>query len=86
MKKRSILRIDCSEAAEVCNKAEYKEAGFLEKLKLKFHLFACRNCKKYNQRNSRLSSLLRKASIHTCTEQEKEAFKKQMEDTRKTNS
>ncbi len=83
MKSRSILRMDCSEAAEMCNKAEYKEAGFLEKLKLKFHLFACKKCKKYKQRNSRLSTLLQKASLHTCTNQEKENFRKQMEENSK---
>lgn len=71
--------IDCTKAKRCCDKVQYEEAGFLEIWKLKFHIMYCKACKKYTQTNSRLSSLLRKASIKTCTEEEKRKFKQQID-------
>lgn len=69
---------DCSKARNCCDKVQYEEAGFLEKWKLKLHIIYCKACKKYTQKNSKLSSLIKKASIKTCTEEEKKKFKEQI--------
>jgi hypothetical protein len=78
MKKNSFSLFTCTEAAKICNKAEYKEASMAEKLRLHIHLFLCRRCKKYSDRNKKLSSLFEKANLQVCSEKEKTAFKEQM--------
>lgn len=70
--------INCSKARRCCDKVQYEEASVLEKWKLKFHILYCKACKKYTQSNSKLSSLLKKASIRTCTKEEKKKFKEQI--------
>lgn len=70
--------IDCTKAKRCCDKVQYQEASFLEKWKLKIHILYCKACKKYTQNNSKLSSLLKEASIKTCTEKEKRNFKEQI--------
>lgn len=70
--------IDCSKAKNCCDKAQYKEISFFEKMKLKFHILYCKACKKYTRTNTKLSSLLEKASIKTCTKEEKQKFREQI--------
>ena len=80
MKGNGFSGITCTEAASICNKAEYKEASLVEKLKLQIHLFFCRTCKEYNRRNQKLSLLLQKAKLKACSSEEKAAFKKRMQE------
>lgn len=75
MKRLHLMKLSCAEAEKVCTKAEYKEAGFIEKLRLKLHLYFCRTCNDYYHNNKKLSNLLKKADIKTCSSQEKEAFR-----------
>ncbi|WP_423818156.1 hypothetical protein V5739_10605 [Salinimicrobium sp. TIG7-5_MAKvit] len=75
MKRLHFMKLSCAEAEKVCTKAEYKEAGFIEKLRLKLHLYFCRTCNDYYHNNKKLSNLLKKADIKTCSSQEKEAFR-----------
>ena len=72
------MKLDCTEAAKLCTKAEYKEAGFIEKLRLNLHLYFCRTCDKYSENNKKLSSLLQKAEITPCTRREKDSFKEKL--------
>lgn len=67
--------IDCSKAAECCNKAQYKEAKPAEKLKLKFHMLFCGACRKFVKRNTKLTETVKKANIQTCTEDQKKTWK-----------
>ena len=78
MKGLNLMKLSCAEAANVCTKAEYDEAGFMEKLRLKLHLYFCRTCKEYNQNNKKLSSLLQKAKINSCSSQQKDIFKEKI--------
>lgn len=78
MKVKKLIQLDCTEAAEFCDKTEYKETGFFGKIKLKLHLHFCENCRNYQKKNKKLSLLLNKAQLHTCTRAEKEAFKLQL--------
>ncbi|MCY2688305.1 hypothetical protein [Salinimicrobium sp. TH3] len=78
MKGISFMKLSCSEAAELCEKAEYKEVSLREKIKLKLHLYFCRMCKNYYQDNKKLSGLLKKADLKACSHQEKENFKEKI--------
>lgn len=79
MAKINIIMLSCSQAAEYCDKEEYKEAAFLSKLKLKLHLFFCANCRKYQEKNKKLSLLLKEADLKTCSSLEKKALKERLE-------
>nr|WP_247656568.1 hypothetical protein [Maribacter sp. MMG018] len=72
--------ISCDKAATICNKVQYNEASFLEKMKLRLHLLYCKTCKGFSKKNTELSKLCEKANLHSLTEQEKIALKKQLKD------
>ncbi|PCJ82519.1 MAG: hypothetical protein COA49_00180 [Bacteroidetes bacterium] len=67
--------ISCEEAATICSKTQYKEASFIEKMRLSFHIFICKTCSKFSKNNKHLSSLCEKAKLHTLTEAEKVEMK-----------
>ena len=67
--------VDCSKAAECCNKAQYKEANSLEKFKLRFHLLFCSTCRKLASKNTRLTETIKKSKIHPCPEEQKKQWK-----------
>ena len=75
---KSFFNLSCAEAAVAANKAEYKEANLKDKLRLRLHLFFCTTCKKYNENNHKLSWLLKKANLTTCTKEEKESYRQKM--------
>ncbi len=79
MGKFKSLFIDCSEAAHYCDKVQYDEASFLEKIKIQLHNLYCKPCKDYASTNTKLSSLVKKANLKTCTEEEKASWKKVIE-------
>ena len=70
--------VSCVEAQKLSTQAEYKEVGLRDRLRLQLHLFLCNNCKRYNQRNHKLSSLLKKARVKTCSEEEKRRYREKM--------
>lgn len=80
MKKNRLILIDCSEASRFCDKAQYQEASFSERLKMRLHYLICESCKKYQTDNTRLSKLIEKAGIQTCTKDEKEGFRKKLQE------
>ena len=65
------MMISCEKAALICNKTQYREATFMEKMKLRFHLFVCKTCPKFSKQNGQLTTLCEKANLQTLTEQEK---------------
>lgn len=71
--------ISCEKAALICNKTQYREASFLEKLKLRYHLFICKTCSKFSQKNTELTTICDKANLQSLSEQQKEAMKKQLQ-------
>jgi len=50
------MMISCEKAVHICDKTQYKEATFVEKLKLKFHLFICKTCSTHSARNTQFTS------------------------------
>lgn len=67
--------ISCEKAADICTRAQYKEATRWELMKLKFHLLFCKICAAYAKQNTKLTSLCNKARLHSLSELEKEKMK-----------
>lgn len=67
--------ISCEKAEEICNKAQYNEATFLEKLRLWFHVFMCKICAQFTKKNTELTALCRKADLKSLSEAEKTEMK-----------
>ena len=57
--------INCDEATTICDKNQYKEASFWEKLKLTFHLFLCKKCGMYSKQNAVVTKVCDK-HLHKC--------------------
>lgn len=72
----------CEKAALRCNKAQYNEATFLEKVKLSLHLLVCRACAKNTKNNNRLTHLCKKAHLASLDAKEKKEMKKKLFDNR----
>lgn len=75
------MMISCDEAAIICNKSQYKEASFWEKIKLKMHIFICKACAGFSKKNKQLSSLCEKAALHTLSQRDKELIKQRLKNT-----
>ena len=70
------MMISCEKAALICNKTQYREATFMEKMKLKFHLLLCKNCPEFSKRNTKLTALCQKANLQSLTKEDKHRMKK----------
>ena len=71
--------ISCEKAAIICNKAQYKEATFVEKWKLKFHILTCKACLTHSKNNAALTSLCSKANLKSLSDKDKTKMKKEIE-------
>lgn len=72
------MMISCDKAAIICNKTQYREATFLETLKLRFHLFMCNTCSKATEKNTKLTSLCEKVKLQNLSEKEKLKMKDEL--------
>lgn len=72
------MMISCEKAATICNKTQYREASFMEKMKLKFHLFMCKACSKHSRQNTQFTTLCEKANLQSLSEQEKLKMKQEL--------
>lgn len=86
MKQKLPLILNCQRATEFCDKVQYSEMDFRGKLRLRFHLMFCHACKTYWRRNRRLTHLLEKADLHTCSTQQKKRWQQQLEREQARNS
>lgn len=73
------MKINCEEAAHICNKSQYNEASLWEIIKLKFHHLYCKVCLNHSRRNSKLTKLCSNAKIQTLDESVKTQMKKELE-------
>lgn len=71
--------LKCDEAAHVCDKCQYKEAGFLDKLMMNIHLLMCKLCRGYSKRNGKLSKTIEAANLKTLRPEEKENLKTRLQ-------
>jgi len=72
------MMISCEKAAIICNKTQYSEASFMDKLKLRFHLFMCKTCSKFSRKNAELTTICEKANLHSLSEHEKIIMKEHL--------
>lgn len=75
--------ISCEKAAKICNKTQYNEASFLEKISLQIHLLICKTCPQFSKRNKAFTSLCEKAKLQALSESEKVEMKQKLEDVSK---
>ncbi len=71
--------ISCEKAAKICNKSQYGEASFIEKMKLKFHLLMCKTCSTFSKKNTSFTALCEKANLQSLSEGEKLKMKEQLQ-------
>lgn len=78
------FNISCEQANEICNKAQYGEATFTEKLKLNWHLLICKFCRLYTKQNQTLTKVCNskaeecKSKETTLDSKDKETLKEQL--------
>jgi hypothetical protein len=72
------LFVKCEEANHSCDKNQYKEASFMELVKLNIHLLYCRVCREYSARNNKLTALFKKSKIKTMPMDTKAAIKERL--------
>ncbi|QQX77173.1 MULTISPECIES: hypothetical protein [Aequorivita] len=69
----------CDEAVHVCDKSQYNEASFFEKLKLKMHILICVLCRGHAKRNTKLTKTIKSANIKTLRPEEKQRIKTKLQ-------
>lgn len=72
------VKLECHEANHICDKNQYKEASFWEKVKLTFHLAYCRACRTYTANNTKLTKSMNNPKIQTVSQDEKNALKEKL--------
>lgn len=78
------LRITCDQATTICDKSQYSEASFLEKIKLSWHLFTCKICGVYVKQNKILTQVFKlkasdcKKKSNCLSSVDKELIKKKL--------
>jgi len=70
--------ITCEQAAIISDKTQYKEASFLEKIRLRLHLLVCKTCAVFSKKNKQLTVLCERAQIQQLSEEEKLLMKKEL--------
>lgn len=80
------FKLTCDEATTICDKSQYKEASFIEKVKLSVHFLQCKVCKLYTRQNLLLSVFYKKKAAgsknthHCLTPEEKELLKQKLKE------
>lgn len=65
------MKLKCNEANHICDKTQYKEASFWEKVRLNIHLIYCRACREYTARNTKLTKAVKDPKVATVSKDEK---------------
>ena len=68
-KREDLQQSYCEKYGMFCDKCQYDEASFWERLKLKFHLFLCGGCREYSKKNTHLSKAIRNAETQALLPQ-----------------
>ena len=74
------IKLECHEANHICDKNQYKEASFFEKVRLNIHLIYGRACRKYTFRNMKLTKVVKDPLVKNMPKEDKEALKKQLQE------
>jgi len=73
--KKNKLFISCDEAKEICDKSQYGEATFWEKVKLTIRLSWCSISKKYSKKNKQLTNVIKTSEVDCLKQAERDALK-----------
>ncbi|WP_233164061.1 hypothetical protein [Snuella sedimenti] len=79
MSKKIKVLIPCKEANHVCDKTQYNESSFWEKIKLNFHLLYCKACRKYSKNNAKLTQAINESEVKCMDKKCKESMKQEFE-------
>ena len=71
--------LKCDEAVHVCDKSQYNEASFFEKLMLNMHILMCNLCRGHVKRNTKLTKIINSADLKTLLPEEKQLLKKRLQ-------
>lgn len=80
------LKITCKEANEICNKSQYNESTFIERMKLQFHIAFCKACAKYTKQNVALTDIFKAKAMdcqnetHCMSDADKELLKEKLKE------
>lgn len=80
------LFLKCNEAAHICDKTQYKEVDFWEKISLKVHLILCTVCRNYAKKNINLTHTIKSANIKTLCSEDKHRLNTRLKDEIKESS
>ena len=84
-KTKSFWKTTCDEAALICDKSQYKESSFFEKIKLNLHILTCKICKQYVRQNTVLTKIYKKQAhlckkvTHEMNDKDKESLKRELQ-------
>lgn len=78
MKKR-FLFITCEEAQHICDKSQYGEATFWEKIKLNIRLSWCKITRAYTKRNKTLTKTMKSSKVDCLKQHEQQELKEKFE-------
>lgn len=80
------LFLKCNEATHYCDKTQYKEVDFWNKISLNVHLIMCTVCRNYAKKNGKLTHALKSANIKTLCSKDKDRLKTWFSEEIKTSS
>lgn len=78
------FKITCDEATTICDKAQYNEASFYEKIQLNLHLLTCKICALYTKQNRKMSTIFKmkasncKSETKCLSQNDKDILKDQL--------
>ena len=70
--------VNCGDANHFCDKNQYKEATFWEKVRLNIHMAYCKACRKYSSNNEKLTKLVKNPKVFSINQSSKEMMKEQL--------
>ena len=73
--KKSFLFISCEEAYYICDKVQYGDASFWDKLKLNLRHLWCRFTKNYVKKNIQLTQMMKTSNLQVLHTSERELLK-----------
>ncbi|WP_430411957.1 hypothetical protein [Kordia sp.] len=72
--------ISCEEAKHICDKTQYGEANFWEKVKLNVRLSWCRITRAYSGNNSKLTKLIKESKIEVIENDKKTEMQRKLQE------
>lgn len=65
----------CNEASHICDKSQYKESSFIERLLMRMHQWMCKVCREHSAENTKLTEIIQKADLKTMPAERKDELR-----------